>query len=186
MKKDNRNPKHIYYVSLLNSREWAGVDGLRVRTLRAHPLCQICYERDGIVRSAVDVHHLNPVEGVGRQYKAGEELPESVKAAMRERCFDPKNVIALCIPCHKQIHRDMHSHWGQQQRHMPKAEATDQHKQLTAWANRISGGKATVTDKPKPGIRRTKYGWLTPEELKQREQEELDKWKERIKGHPEP
>ena len=74
-----RNPKHVYYVSLLNSKEWQGINGLRARTLRAHPLCQLC-EKQGLVVSAVDVHHLKPVEGVGGRYQEGDILPDSVKA----------------------------------------------------------------------------------------------------------
>ena len=74
----NRNPKHVYYVSLLNSKEWQGINGLRARTLRAHPLCQLC-EKQGLVVSAVDVHHLKPVEGVGGRYQDGDVLPDSAR-----------------------------------------------------------------------------------------------------------
>ena len=172
----SRNPKHIYYVSLLNTQEWQGVNGLRVKTLRAHPICQKCNRW-----SAVDVHHLKPVEGVGRYYQPGEELPEDVKEAMRERCFDPHNVIALCVPCHIEIHRQMKSHVGQMVKTMPKVE-NDQTRSLQDWASHVSGGKCEARPLVKKGIRRTKYGWLTKEELRQREEEELNKWKEKIKG----
>ena len=177
---ENRNPKHIYYVSLLNTQDWQGVNGLRARTLRKHPLCQMC-EKDGIIRSSVDVHHLNPVEGVGRYYQPGEELPEDVKAAMRERCFDEKNVIALCRPCHIKIHEDMKSHVGQQVKTMPKVE-NDQTRSLQDWVQQVSGGKCEARPLVKKGIRRTKYGWVTDEEFKQRQAEELEQWKKKVHG----
>ena len=177
---ENRNPKHIYYVSLLNTQDWQGVNGLRARTLRKHPLCQMC-EKDGIIRSSVDVHHLKPVEGVGRYYQPGEELPEDVKAAMRERCFDEKNVIALCVPCHIEIHRQMNSHEGQMVKTMPKVE-NDQTRSLQDWVSEVSGGKCEARPLVKKGIRRTKYGWVTPEELKQKQKEELEQWKKKVHG----
>ena len=177
---ENRNPKHIYYVSLLNTQDWQGVNGLRARTLRKHPLCQMC-EKDGIIRSSVDVHHLKPVEGVGRYYQPGEELPEDVKAAMRERCFDEKNVIALCVPCHIEIHRQMNSHEGQMVKTMPKVE-NDQTRSIQDWVNEVSGGKCEARPLVKKGIRRTKYGWVTPEELKQRQADELEQWKKKVHG----
>jgi 5-methylcytosine-specific restriction endonuclease McrA len=181
-KKSNwkRNPKHVYYVSLLNSQEWQGINGLRARTLRAHPLCQLC-EKQGLVVSAVDVHHLKPVEGVGPYINVGEELPEWVKAAMRERCFDEKNVIALCIPCHIEIHRQMKSHKGQMAKLMPKVE-NDQTRQLEGWVQQVSGGTCEARPRIKKGIRRTKYGWLTKEELKQKQAEELENWKRKCYG----
>lgn len=177
---ENRNPKHIYYVSLLNSLDWQGVNGLRARTLRAHPLCQMC-EREGIVRSSVDVHHLKPVEGVGRHYQPGEELPQDVKTAMRERCFDPANVIALCVSHHIEIHRQMNSHEGQMVKQMPKVE-NEQTKKLADWVHQVSGGRCEARPKVKKGIRLTKYGWLTAEEFKQRQAEELEQWKKKVHG----
>lgn len=173
---NNRNPKHIYYVSLLNSQEWQGVHGLRANTLRAHHFCQLC-EKAGIVRAAVDVHHLKPVEDVGRYYQPGEELPEDVKAAMRERCFDPKNVIALCVPCHIDIHRQMRSHYGQTARQMPKDDS-QQAQDLNAWVNRVSNGKSEARTFKK-GVRKTRYGWVTKDELKFKRAEEFEEWKQK-------
>ena len=182
-KKSNwtRNPKHRYYVSLLNSQEWQGVSGLRARTLRAHPLCQLC-EKEGIVASAVDVHHLKPVEGVGGRYTEGDVLPESVKEAMRQRCFDPDNVIALCIPCHIRIHKEMRSHQGQM-RDLPNMPHEEQKQEPTAlgnFAQRMTGETYQPKPKPKKGIRRTPLGWMTPEEFKEKQKQNLDKWKENL------
>lgn len=182
-KKSNwtRNPKHRYYVSLLNSQEWQGINGLRARTLRAHPLCQLC-EKQKIVASAVDVHHLKPVEGVGGRYKEGDVLPESVKEAMRQRCFDPNNVIALCIPCHIRIHKEMRSHQGQM-RELPNMPHEEQRQEPTAlgnFAQRMTGETYQPKPKPKKGIRRTPLGWMTPEEFKEKQKQNLDKWKENL------
>ena len=182
-KKSNwtRNPKHRYYVSLLNSQEWQGINGLRARTLRAHPLCQLC-EKQKIVASAVDVHHLKPVEGVGGRYKEGDVLPESVKEAMRQRCFDPDNVIALCIPCHIRIHKEMRSHQGQMRDlpNMPHEEQKQEPTALGSFAQRMTGETYQQKPKPKKGIRRTPLGWMTTEEFKEKQKQNLDKWKENL------
>lgn len=182
-KKSNwtRNPKHRYYVSLLNSQEWQGINGLRARTLRAHPLCQLC-EKQKIVASAVDVHHLKPVEGVGGRYKEGDVLPESVKEAMRQRCFDPNNVIALCIPCHIRVHKEMRSHQGQMRDlpNMPHEEQKQEPTALGSFAQRMTGETYQPKPKPMKGIRRTPLGWMTPEEFKEKQKQNLDKWKENL------
>ncbi len=178
----NRNPKHLYYIQLLNSKEWKGVDGLRARTLTAHPLCQMC-EREGRVASSVDVHHIKPVEGVGRTYNPGEDLPEDVKAAMRQRCFDPDNVIALCIPHHIGIHREMRSHAWQNVRAMPKDEQTKDEQQTEDWLSMVSGGTATAKPKTRKGIRRTPLGWMTKAEYHKQTKEDVESWIERMKGN---
>ena len=178
----NRNPKHLYYIKLLNSKEWKGVDGLRARTLTAHPLCQMC-EREGIVSSSVDVHHIKPVEGVGQTYNQGEDLPEDVKAAMRQRCFDPDNVIALCIPHHIGIHRDMRSHAWQNVRAMPKDKQTKDEQQTEDWLSKVRGGTATAKPKTRKGIRRTPLGWMTKAEYHAKTKEDVESWIERMKGN---
>ena len=177
---ENRNPKHIYYVSLLNTQDWQGVNGLRARTLRKHPLCQMC-EKDGIIRSSVDVHHLKPVEGVGRYYQPGEELPEEVKAAMRERCFDEKNVIALCVPCHIEIHRQMKSHVGQQAKTMPKV-VTEGAVATANFMSRVTGRDVRPEDVApvKKGIRKTRFGWVTREEFKEKIEQQHKDWKSNL------
>lgn len=88
------------YQKLLNAKEWKT---LRAWYLRKHPLCELCEEK-GLVVSAVDVHHIVPVEsakGIGGT---------STVEAMRELCYNPNNLQALCISCHANLHRQQHSH----------------------------------------------------------------------------
>lgn len=162
----NRNPKHQKYVQLLNNRRWWGE--VRVDQLRKHPLCQLC-EKEGIVRSAVDVHHITPVESV----------PE---ADMERVCYDPNNLISLCIPHHIQVHKDMRSHQGQMLHLIPHEEPNEERKQLEAWVNEVSDGQSQLPPKPKRGVRHTKYGWMTRDEVKAKQEEEVKQWIEDIKA----
>jgi len=90
------------YQRLLNSKEWKT---LRAWYLNLHPCCERCREEgiaagilpDGYVRSAIDVHHIVPVESA----KSEEE--------MKLLCFNPNNLKALCIPCHVKTHKEMRS-----------------------------------------------------------------------------
>ena len=100
----SRDPK---YQRLLNSKRWKM---LRQEYLRAHPLCERCYQ-DGIeqtgkplIRSAIDVHHKVPVE-------SAHTLQE-----MEALCYDWNNLQALCIPCHAKTHKDERSHSKQAHR----------------------------------------------------------------------
>ena len=79
------------YQKLLNSKRWTE---LRISYLRAHPLCERC-KAEGYVRSAIDVHHRQPVE-------TAHTLQE-----MERLCYDWNNLQALCIPCHVQTHKEM-------------------------------------------------------------------------------
>lgn len=181
IRRDNRNPKHKYYVQLLNSREWRE---LRTRYMKAHPYCERCrregIERgvvpDGYISSSFAVHHIKPVEGV-----PGDELTEAVKLAMRERCFDPNNVIALCAPCHKKTHDEMKSHDGQSIKSIPK-EADEHAKRLAGFASKVTGVAVSeqVVARPKKGIRKTRFGWLTKEEYKKRMDQEHQGWRKNI------
>ena len=177
--KPNRNPKHLYYMHLLHTKEWQGVDGLRARTLRAHPLCEHC-KREGVVTAAVDVHHIKPVEDVGPYIPPGQPVPEEVQKAMRQRCFDPANVVALCIPCHIEVHRRMRSHQGQMLRSMPQ-DTSEQSQALAKWVERVSGGKAQAYI-PRKGLVRTPQGWFTPEELEQKQADDLSEWCKRVQN----
>ena len=96
---------------------------------------------------------------------------------MRERCFDPKNVIALCVPCHIEIHRQMRSHYGQTAQQMPKDDS-QQAQDLNAWVRQVSNGKSEARTFKK-GIRKTRYGWVTKDELKFKQAEEFEQWKQR-------
>ena len=84
----SRDPR---YQKLLNSKRWKE---LRRQYLQAHPLCERC-EAEGYVRSAVDLHHLVPVE-TGKTQQEMERL-----------AFDIHNLRALCIPCHIATHKEM-------------------------------------------------------------------------------
>ncbi len=84
----SRDPR---YQKLLNSKRWKE---LRRQYLQAHPLCERC-EAEGYVRSAVDLHHVVPVE-------TGETQQE-----MERLAFDVNNLRALCIPCHIATHKEM-------------------------------------------------------------------------------
>lgn len=82
-----------HYQHLLNSKTWKM---LRMAYLQQHPLCERCLA-DGYVRSAIDVHHRTPVE-------TAHSLSE-----MRGLCYDLRNLEALCIPCHKEVHKALRS-----------------------------------------------------------------------------
>lgn len=84
----SRDPR---YQRLLNSKRWKL---LRQEYLRAHPLCERC-KADGLIRSAIDVHHKVPVE-------SAHTLME-----MEQLAFDWHNLQALCIPCHAKTHKEM-------------------------------------------------------------------------------
>jgi 5-methylcytosine-specific restriction protein A len=84
----SRDPQ---YQRLLNSKTWKM---LRMAYLQQHPLCERCLD-DGHVRSAIDVHHRTPVE-------TAHSLSE-----MRDLCYDLRNLEALCIPCHQEVHKEM-------------------------------------------------------------------------------
>lgn len=62
--------------------------------LEHNPLCEMC-QRAGYVRAAVDIHHIRPVESA----RSIEE--------MERLCFNPSNLMSLCIPCHVAIHKEM-------------------------------------------------------------------------------
>lgn len=82
------------YQRLLNDKKWKE---LRAWYLRQHPLCEMCEEK-GLVVSAIDVHHKTPVETA--------KTPDE----MRDLCYRPDNLQALCISCHAAVHRQMRSH----------------------------------------------------------------------------
>ena len=64
--------------------------------------CEICYREGwrGIDALAVDIHHIVPVESVIDQ---GDE-------AMKRVCFNPANLMALCVRHHVEIHQQAGSH----------------------------------------------------------------------------
>ncbi len=156
----NRNEKHKYYTHLLNSKRWWGE--VMVEQLRKHPLCQLC-EKEGLVVSAVDVHHLRPVQSFPKE-------------AMEAACYDPDNLISLCVPCHIRVHKEMRSHVGQL-RDLPNLPHEQQQPDtLTDFSKRMTGTASLPRPKPKKGIRRTPLGWMTKEEFRQKQEEKKNKW----------
>ena len=94
--------RNKYYQKLLNSQRWKE---LRRAKLQRNPLCERCqYEGrvlgiiGGYIRSAVDVHHVIPVESA-RSHEEMERL-----------AFDMGNLQSLCVPCHIRVHQDRGSH----------------------------------------------------------------------------
>jgi hypothetical protein len=97
---------------------------------------------------------------------------------MKARCFDYNNLILLCPDCHHRTHEEMKSHWRQASRTMPKDSAeSEQQQEMKAFAERL-GGKYEPTKK---GIRKTRFGWVTKEEYKQKTSEQFEKWKDAVK-----
>ena len=90
----SRDPR---YQRLLNSKRWKELRAWKLAQTQGY--CEICYAEGwrGIDALAVDIHHKVPVESVIDQ---GE-------AAMARVCYDPNNLMALCIRHHTEIHQSM-------------------------------------------------------------------------------
>ena len=86
------------YQRLLNDKRWKLLRAEVFR--RTNGLCEMCL-KEGFITPGVDVHHIRPVE----QAKTVEG-PDG----MRARCYDPNNVMLLCVPCHIKVHQEMGSH----------------------------------------------------------------------------
>ena len=88
------------YQKLLNSKRWKELRAWKLRQTEGY--CEICYREGwrGIDALAVDIHHIVPVESVIDQ---GE-------AAMARVCFNPANLMALCVRHHVEIHQQAGSH----------------------------------------------------------------------------
>jgi len=91
----SRDPR---YQKLLNDKRWKMLRAAVFR--RTNGLCEMCL-KEGFITPGVDVHHIRPVE----QAKTVEG-PDG----MRARCYDPSNVMLLCVPCHIKVHQEMGSH----------------------------------------------------------------------------
>ena len=93
----SRDPR---YQKLLNSKRWKELRAWKLRQTEGY--CEICYREGwrGIDALAVDIHHKIPVESVIDQ---GEE-------AMKRVCFNPANLMALCVRHHVEIHQQAGSH----------------------------------------------------------------------------
>lgn len=86
--------KDARYTKMLQSKRWRELRGLK---LAANMLCERCLAL-GYERSAVVVHHRVPVES-GRTLREMEDL-----------CFRWSNLVALCVPCHIEVHKEEKSH----------------------------------------------------------------------------
>jgi 5-methylcytosine-specific restriction protein A len=86
------------YQKLLNDKQWKLLRAAVFR--RTNGLCEMCL-KEGFITPGVDVHHIRPVE----QAKTVEG-PDG----MRARCYDPNNVMLLCVEHHIKVHQDMGSH----------------------------------------------------------------------------
>jgi hypothetical protein len=84
----------------LNSKRWKELRAWKLAQTQGY--CEICYAEGwrGIDALAVDIHHKVPVESVIDQ---GE-------AAMARVCYDPNNLMALCVRHHCEIHQQAGSH----------------------------------------------------------------------------
>lgn len=74
-----------------NSKQWKN---LRNYYIRRNPLCEICLNK-GIVKAAEEVHHIRP-------FLSGKTDEERYKLLT-----DESNLMSLCIPCHKEIHKKL-------------------------------------------------------------------------------
>lgn len=85
--------KGATYRRDISSRRWMK---LRWQQLSDHPLCERC-ERNGLVVSACEVHHIKPVESV----------PSEVE--QRQLMFSLDNLMSVCHACHVALHRELES-----------------------------------------------------------------------------
>lgn len=160
-KQPRRNEKHKRYMQLLNSPRWWRE--VRVAQLQAHPLCQMC-EKEGSITAAVDVHHLRPVQSVPLDQ-------------MEAVCYDPNNLISLCVPCHIKIHKQMGS------RHDLKAMPAPTDEKERAFIRKWAGEDKLREMDERTEFRKTRqlpHWLLTKEQMKERTAKQHDDWKERM------
>ena len=174
-KKINRNEKHIMYMRLLNTKEWRELRAWKIDSCDGK--CERCRQEGietgvqcGYIRAAKTVHHIRPVENGADE------------AEMRALCFDRNNLMLLCPECHHKIHEEMKSHQGQIMRTIPK-EAQKANDHIKAWAARHGDPNYQPPQKPRKGIRKTFFGWMTKDEYKQKQEEQLEEWKRRQDKH---
>lgn len=114
------------YQQLLNSKRWKQ---LRMSYLQQHPLCERC-KAEGLIRSAIDVHHVIPVE-----------LAHTIQE-MEALCFNEapeQRLEALCIPCHIKAHAEQRSH-------SKEAHQQREDDRMQRWIERQSKSKNNGTD----------------------------------------
>ncbi len=82
--RDNLNHKAVY-----NTNQWRYI---RIEKLMNNPLCENCLKNDKI-ELAIEVHHIKPISN-------GKNIVEKQILG-----FDYKNLISLCVNCHKDEHK---------------------------------------------------------------------------------
>lgn len=87
------------YRRLISTSRWHRLS-IRYKTL--HPFCEEC-EKRGIYVPAAEVHHMQPVESA------------HTREEMERLCFSEDNLESVCVKCHKELHRRMHSHLTREQ-----------------------------------------------------------------------
>ena len=75
---------------IYNSNIWRA---LRMAKLRDNPLCEMC-EREGIVKPADDVHHI-------QSFMSVDDQDERIALA-----YDYDNLMSLCDECHTKVHNN--------------------------------------------------------------------------------
>ena len=86
--------KNKAYYRIINSPKWGE---LSRRYKEMHPYCEKCLE-NGIYTPVAEVHHIRPI-GSASSMREAEQL-----------AFDESNLMALCISCHNQMHKQLNSH----------------------------------------------------------------------------
>jgi len=86
--------KNKAYYRIINSPKWGE---LSRKYREKHPYCEKCLE-NGIYTPVAEVHHIRPI-GSASSMREAEQL-----------AFDESNLMALCISCHNQMHKQLNSH----------------------------------------------------------------------------
>lgn len=108
-------PKDSYYYTLIQSREWRQLRAQKMR--ESEGLCERC-RKAGVITAATEVHHIAPVE------------QDKNRVLMRQRCFDPNNLICVCRECHDALHDELKSHTMAARVQGARAEAQTMAEQL--------------------------------------------------------
>lgn len=101
-----KSTRNEVYHKLLKTYRW---QRLRSAYMAKHPVCEMC-ANEGRTSLAKVVHHIVPVEDA------------KTVDAMKMLAYDPKNLMALCEPCHERIHRELGSRF-KSSGHTQRAEA---------------------------------------------------------------
>ena len=118
---------------MLNDKRWR--ETKRVVWARARGLCEWCRRdgeakgiRGGYIRAGVDCHHLIPFESA------------KTTAEAERLCYDPHNVVLLCVECHRKEH-------NQKGYHKKENVKARRDQAFERWKSRLQGHP---TDDPDP------------------------------------